>query len=129
MNFLVVNINNYDLLLGLDFLTKIRMVVDVEKGVMQVWNGPNVLIEVLPFNVVNMLQRVVMLKETRDAKMREDFNRMNLEQLCAIEDFAWDFISTHLDSTTCIDDFLFKEDMSEAEGNAYDNLYKILSIE
>jgi hypothetical protein len=34
MNFLVVNINNYDLLLGLDFLTKIRMVVDVEKGVM-----------------------------------------------------------------------------------------------
>ncbi len=77
MNFLVVNINNYDLLL--DFLTKIRTVVDVEKGVMQVWNGPNVLVEVLPFNVVNMLQRIVRLEEARDAKMREDFSKMNLE--------------------------------------------------
>jgi hypothetical protein len=34
MIFLVVNINNYDLLLGLDFFTKIGMVVDVKKGVM-----------------------------------------------------------------------------------------------
>ncbi len=128
MIFLVVNINNYDLLLGLDFFTKIGMVVDVKKGVMQVWNGPNVLVEVLPFNVVNMLQRIVRLEEVRNAKMREDFSRMNLEQLCATEDFAWDFTSTHLDSTTCIDDFLFKEDLSEVEGNADDNLYKILPI-
>jgi hypothetical protein len=33
MNFLVVNIDSYDLLLTLDFLIKIRVVVDVEKGV------------------------------------------------------------------------------------------------
>jgi len=79
MNFLVVNINNYDLLLGLDFLTKIRMVVDVEKGVIHVWNRPNVLVEVLPFNVVNALQRIIRLEEAKDAKMREDFSRMNLE--------------------------------------------------
>jgi hypothetical protein len=55
MNFLVVDIDSCNLLLGLDFLTKIKMVVDVEKGVMQVWNGPSVTIEILPFKVVNML--------------------------------------------------------------------------
>jgi hypothetical protein len=32
MIFLVVDIDNYDLLLGLDFLIKIRTVVTVEKG-------------------------------------------------------------------------------------------------
>jgi hypothetical protein len=33
MMFLVVDIDNYDLLLGLDFLMKIKVVVDVKKGV------------------------------------------------------------------------------------------------
>jgi hypothetical protein len=32
----VVDTNNYDMLLGLDFLMKIGAVVDVEKGVIQV---------------------------------------------------------------------------------------------
>jgi hypothetical protein len=36
MVFCVVDIDNYDLLLGLDFLMKIGVVVDVEKGVIQV---------------------------------------------------------------------------------------------
>ncbi len=36
MVFLVVDTNNYDMLLGLDFLMKIGAVVDVEKGVIQV---------------------------------------------------------------------------------------------
>jgi len=36
MVFLVVDINNYDMLLGLDFLMKIGVVVDVEKGVIQI---------------------------------------------------------------------------------------------
>ncbi len=36
MVFRVVDIDNYDLLLGLDFLMKIGVVVDVEKGVIQV---------------------------------------------------------------------------------------------
>jgi hypothetical protein len=33
MIFFVVDINNYDLLLGLDFLMKIGTIVDLEKGV------------------------------------------------------------------------------------------------
>ncbi len=36
MIFLIVEINNYGLLLRLDFLMKIEVVVDVEKGVIQV---------------------------------------------------------------------------------------------
>jgi hypothetical protein len=55
MIFLVVDINNYDLLLGLDFLIKIGAVVDVEKGDIQVCNVPRMEMEVLPLNVVNML--------------------------------------------------------------------------
>jgi len=29
---MVIDINNYDVLLGLDFLIKIKVVVDIEKG-------------------------------------------------------------------------------------------------
>ncbi len=32
MVFMVVDINNYDVLLGLYFLIKIKVVVDIEKG-------------------------------------------------------------------------------------------------
>ncbi len=56
MIFLVVDTDNYDLLLGLDFLIKLRIVIDVEKGVIQVPNQPKMEVEVLPLNVVNMLQ-------------------------------------------------------------------------
>jgi hypothetical protein len=55
MIFLVVDTDNYDLLLGLDFLIKIGEVVDVEKGVIHVRNKPGTKVEVLPLNVVNML--------------------------------------------------------------------------
>jgi len=34
---------------------EIRVVVDVEKGIIQVQNDPNVVVEVLLLNVVNML--------------------------------------------------------------------------
>lgn len=61
--------------------------------------------------------------------MRKDFNRMNLEQLCATKDFAWDFTSTRPDSTTYIDDFFSEVNLNEAKGNVDDNLYKILLIE
>jgi predicted aspartyl protease len=40
MIFLVVDIDSYDLLLGLDFLIKIGAVVDVENGVRKVCNEP-----------------------------------------------------------------------------------------
>jgi len=54
MIFLVVDIDSYDLLLRLDILMKIRTIIDVEKGIMYVWNGSNVVVAVLAFNVVNM---------------------------------------------------------------------------
>jgi hypothetical protein len=55
MIFLMVHTDSYDLLLGLDFLIKIGLVIDVEKGVIQVCNGPEMEVEVLPLNVMNML--------------------------------------------------------------------------
>jgi predicted aspartyl protease len=58
MVFLIVDIDSYDILLGLYFLMKIRIVVDVEKGVIQVQNGPKMAIELLSLNVINMLHLV-----------------------------------------------------------------------
>jgi hypothetical protein len=43
------------LFLGLDFLIKIGAVIDVEKGVIEVHNGPGMEVEVLPLSVMNML--------------------------------------------------------------------------
>ncbi len=63
MIFFVVDTDNYDVLLRLDFLMKIGAVVDVEKGVIHVRNKHGVAIEVLPFNVVNMLQKIARLEE------------------------------------------------------------------
>ncbi len=40
MTFMVVDTNNYDVLLGLDFLIKIGVIVDVEQGLIQVRHGP-----------------------------------------------------------------------------------------
>jgi hypothetical protein len=40
MTFMVVDINNYDIFLGLDFLMKIGAIVDVEQGLIQVKHGP-----------------------------------------------------------------------------------------
>ncbi len=54
MNFFVVDIDNYDVLLKLDFLMKIGTIVSVEKGLIQIWNGLGVTMEVLPLNIVNM---------------------------------------------------------------------------
>ncbi len=67
MIFFVVDTNNYDVLLGLDFLMKIGVVVDVEKEVIHVRNRHGVTIEVLPFNVVNMLQKIARLEEAEHA--------------------------------------------------------------
>ncbi len=56
MVFLVVDINTYDLFLGLDFLMKIGAVVGVEKGTIHVRHGPGANVEMLPLNVVNIVQ-------------------------------------------------------------------------
>jgi len=52
MIFLVVDMDIYNLLLGFDSLMKIGTVIDVGKGIIQVWNRPSIIIEVPPFNVV-----------------------------------------------------------------------------
>ncbi len=58
MTFMVVDIDNYDVLLGLDFLIKIGAFVDVERGLIQVRHGPRANVEVLPINYVILLQRM-----------------------------------------------------------------------
>jgi hypothetical protein len=40
MTFMIMDTNSYDLLLGLDFLIKIKVVMYVEKGTIQVRQGP-----------------------------------------------------------------------------------------
>jgi predicted aspartyl protease len=55
MTFMVVDTNSYDVLLGLDFLIKIGVIVDVERGLIQVRHGPGTNVEVLPLTMVNML--------------------------------------------------------------------------
>jgi len=57
MTFMVVDIDNYDVLLGLDLLIKIGAIVDVEQGLIQVRCGPGTNVEVLPLTVVNLMQR------------------------------------------------------------------------
>jgi hypothetical protein len=58
MTFMVVDMDSYDVLLGLDFLMKIGAVVDVERGLIQVRHGPGTNVEVLPLTMVNLLQRM-----------------------------------------------------------------------
>ncbi len=58
MTFMVVDTDSYDVLLRLDFLMKIGIVVDVERGLLQVRHGPGTNVEVLPLTVVNLLQRM-----------------------------------------------------------------------
>jgi hypothetical protein len=58
MVFMVINIDNYDVFLELDFLIKIEVVVDVERRLIQVRQGPISNVQVLPLDMVNMLQLV-----------------------------------------------------------------------
>jgi hypothetical protein len=55
MVFMVVDTDNYNVLLGLDFLIKIGPVVDIKKCLIHVWQGPGSNVQVLPLNMVNML--------------------------------------------------------------------------
>jgi hypothetical protein len=57
MTFMVVDTDNYDVLLGLDLLIKIGAIVDVEQGLIQVRRGPGTDVEVLPLTMVNLIQR------------------------------------------------------------------------
>jgi hypothetical protein len=55
---MIVDTNNYDLLLGLDFLIKIGVVVDVEKWLIQIRQGRRNNVQIISLNMVNMLQLV-----------------------------------------------------------------------
>jgi hypothetical protein len=79
MTFMVVDMDGYDVLLGLDFLMKIGAVVDVERGLIQVRHGLGTNVEVLPLTMVNLLQRVstgTMVREAsttwKDARADQD---------------------------------------------------------
>jgi predicted aspartyl protease len=57
MTFMVVDMDNYDILLRLDLLIKIGAIVDVEQGLIQVRRGPRANVEVLPLTMVNLIQK------------------------------------------------------------------------
>jgi hypothetical protein len=57
MTFMVVDMDSYDILLGLDLLIKIGAIVDVEQGLIQVQRGPGADVEVLPLTMVNLIQK------------------------------------------------------------------------
>lgn len=59
MMFMIIDIDNYDLFLSLDFFMKIGAMVDVEKGLIQIKQGPRNNVQVLPLNMVNMLHLVL----------------------------------------------------------------------
>jgi hypothetical protein len=70
MTFMVVDTDNYDILLGLDLLIKIGAIVDVEQGLIQVRHGPGTKVEMLPLTVVNMLQKMnseILIQEAANA--------------------------------------------------------------
>ncbi len=58
MTFMVVDTDSYDVLFGLDILINIGAIMDVERGLIQVWHGPRANVEVLPLTMVNLLQRM-----------------------------------------------------------------------
>jgi hypothetical protein len=77
MTFMVVDTDNYDVLLGLDFLMKIGAIVDVEQGLIQVKNGPGVNVEVLPLTMVNMLQKMNSKALDQDADVALEDTHLN----------------------------------------------------
>jgi hypothetical protein len=56
ITFMVVNSNNYNMLIGLEFLLKIMAIINVEKYLMQIRNGLVFdHVQVLPLNVINVI--------------------------------------------------------------------------
>ncbi len=116
MIFLVVDTDSYDLLLGLDFLIKIGIVVDVDKGIIQVCNGPGMEVEVLPLDVVNMLQVFEGFEKEKCNIQEELFNR-KMGQL-QIND--WANLLGALDFDDFNDQSSSKEEITEYEGRIED---------
>jgi hypothetical protein len=75
MVFLVVDVDTYYLLLGLDFLMKIGVVVDVEKGTIHVRHRLGADVEMLPLTVVNIVQHGE-TQRTSSVEPIESFDKM-----------------------------------------------------
>jgi len=54
MTFMIINIDDYNLLMGLDFLMKIKVVMDVERGLIQIKNSPKLNVQVLLLNIIDV---------------------------------------------------------------------------
>jgi len=52
---MVLDIDGYNLLMGLNFLVKIGAVVDVERGLIQITNNPGLDFQVLSPNTINVV--------------------------------------------------------------------------
>jgi hypothetical protein len=74
---MVVDTDSYDVMLGLDFLIKIRAIVDVERGLIQVRHGPGANVEVLPLTMVNMLQKMNLETLGRDVAVALEATPLN----------------------------------------------------
>ncbi len=114
MVFLVVDIDSYDFL-KLDFLMKIGSMVDVEKGVIQVRNGLGMVVEVLPLNVVNMLQRIGETTKASVEMMNNNFNNIQLEEKFLEGGKIIPIQSIHLGFEDCNDDSMTKEGLCESK--------------
>jgi hypothetical protein len=87
MVFLSVDTNSYDIILGLDFLMKIGVVADVEKGVIQLQNGLGMAVELLPFTIVIMLHLVVEQKLSPNFQLvKEGMQSLSLKEQMHEED-------------------------------------------
>ncbi len=72
MMFMIMDTDNYDLLVRLDFHIKINVVVDVEKGLIQVRQGLRNIIQIPPLNTVNMLQLVINQNKCIDERNQDE---------------------------------------------------------
>ncbi len=70
MMFMIIDMDNYDLLLVLYFFMKIGAMVDLEKGLIQIRQGPGNNVQFLPLNMVNVLHLVL-----EDNNMTEENNQ------------------------------------------------------
>jgi hypothetical protein len=120
MVFMVVDTDNYDLLLGLDFLMKIGAVFDVKKGIIHVRNGPRMKVEVLPFNVLNILQVMEWLVEE---KTRSELLNMKMERIILND---WTNLSQSSDPSDLHDEVSFDDEMMESQIEAKDGLERVL---
>jgi hypothetical protein len=122
MIFLVVDTDNYDLFLGLYFFIKIGVVVDVEKGVIQIRNRPRMEVEVLPLNVVNMLQVLEGFEEDKCNVQDEVFNK----KMGQLQIKNWADLLGALDFEDFNDEYSSKEETTEYEGRTKDGPQDIM---